>query len=108
MPRISMEEAITVVAFVSVFLLLKLPMEKIDGNPVPTVIFKDRPPHFHAFVLLLVFSFSGGLMAISLRPLYPKIAVYCRYMAVLSITGAASIFSGLAIVGLLAPRLASP
>ncbi|KAA8532824.1 hypothetical protein F0562_033060 [Nyssa sinensis] len=89
--RASLEETIFGAAFVTVFALLQLPYEKIDGNPIPTIIFKNKPAFFHAFVLSLNFAFSGAVMAISLRERYTGIARNCRRLAIVSIAMAVGI-----------------
>lgn len=91
------EDVITPAAFISVFALLLLPYKKIDGNPVPTVVFNDLPSYFHAFVLGLNFAFCGGVMTISLRQLYPKVAFVCRCVSVLSMLLSTGIFVFLAV-----------
>ncbi|KAL8161417.1 hypothetical protein V2J09_012906 [Rumex salicifolius] len=97
MSKYSPEEIISAVSFVAVFSLLQLPFEKIDGSPVPTIIFKDRASYFHAFVLGLNFAFCGGVITISLRQIYPKIADISRYLSILSMLVAAGVFSALAV-----------
>ncbi|GMH15238.1 hypothetical protein Nepgr_017079 [Nepenthes gracilis] len=92
------EKTASMVAFLSIFCMLQLPRELIDGEPVPTVIFKGRPSYFHAFVLLLLCTFSCGFIAILLRPLHPKVAGYCRCVTLFSLIAAVAIFCGLAIV----------
>ncbi|KAK2976383.1 hypothetical protein RJ640_008093 [Escallonia rubra] len=62
-----LEEAIFGVTFVTIFALLQLPCEKIQGSRVPTVIFKGKPAIFHAFVVSLDFAFTGAVMTMSLR-----------------------------------------
>ncbi|KAL7218548.1 hypothetical protein ACSBR2_011753 [Camellia fascicularis] len=57
-------EFILVASFTITTLLLIIPFEYIDGNPVPTVFFKGLPTTFQAFVVCLVFSFSGSLSAL--------------------------------------------
>ncbi|GMH15233.1 hypothetical protein Nepgr_017074 [Nepenthes gracilis] len=94
-------ETLAAVAFLSVFLLLELPFEQVDGNPVPAVIFGGRPSLFHAFVLLLNGTFASGLIAPFLRQQYPRISQCCRHIAVLFMVTAVAIFLGLAMVDLL-------
>ncbi|CAK9181619.1 unnamed protein product [Ilex paraguariensis] len=87
--KASVEELIFGVTFVTAFGLLQLPYQKIDGNPVPTIIFKDNPSSFHAFLLAINFAFTGAVLTVSLRARYPKIARYCRQLAVVCVTAAA-------------------
>lgn len=95
--KYSAEEIISAASFVAVFSLLQLPFERVDGSPVPTIIFKDRPSLFHAFVLGLNFAFCGGVITISLRQIYPKIADVSRYLSILSMLVAVGIFFSLAL-----------
>ncbi|XAR65515.1 hypothetical protein NMG60_11009661 [Bertholletia excelsa] len=92
-----LEEIIFIVAFFSAFSLLNLPYAKIDGNPVPTVVFKDRPSFFHAFLLSLNFAFSGAVTTISLRGRHPNIARYSRRLAVGSAATAIGILAWLGL-----------
>ena len=89
--KASVEELIFGVTFVTAFGLLQLPYQKIDGNPIPTIIFKDNPSSFHAFLLAINFAFTGAVLTVSLRAGYPKIARYCRQLAVVCVTAAAGI-----------------
>ncbi|KAK2976382.1 hypothetical protein RJ640_008092 [Escallonia rubra] len=56
-----LEEVICGVTFVTIFALLQLPCEKIQGSRVPTVIFKGKPTIFHAFVVSLDFAFTAAV-----------------------------------------------
>jgi len=87
----SVEEIVLGVAFIGVFGLVQLPYDKIDGNPVPTIIFKSKPTFFHAFVLSLNFAFTAAVLTMSLRDVYPRVASYCRQLAILSIGTAGGI-----------------
>ncbi|KAA8529257.1 hypothetical protein F0562_033944 [Nyssa sinensis] len=87
----SIEEIIFAVSFVTAFSLLQLPYETIDGNPVPTIIFKNKSAFFHAFLLSLNFAFSGAVMTISLRERHPTIGRVLRYLAIVSIATAVGI-----------------
>ncbi|GMH15242.1 hypothetical protein Nepgr_017083 [Nepenthes gracilis] len=84
--------------FLSMCFQLQLPFELIDGYPVPTVIFKGRPSYFHAFVVLLMCTFSCSLITFLVRQLRPKLAGYCRLITLFSLIAAVAIFCGLAIV----------
>lgn len=79
-PSTPIQEMIFGFAFLAAFGILQLPNEKIEGNPVPTILFKNKPSFFHAFLLSLNFAFTGAVITISLREKYPKIA---RYSAIL-------------------------
>jgi len=54
------------------FLLLQLPFEEVDGNPVPRVVFSKRPARFHAYLLALNFAFTGAVMTMSYAKSAPK------------------------------------
>nr|DAD35148.1 TPA_asm: hypothetical protein HUJ06_005788 [Nelumbo nucifera] len=91
------EELIYALSFMIVISLIQLPYEYIDGNPIPTVIFKGQPTTFHAFILSLVFSFSGSACAMMLREHYPKAAGYCRRFGLFAFSLAFSVFLWAAI-----------
>lgn len=66
-------------SFKTVTLILLFPYEQVNGNPVPTVIFKGLPSTFHAFLLSTVMAFSGAFNALMLSANKPKIARFCSY-----------------------------
>ncbi|KAL7232135.1 hypothetical protein ACSBR2_010202 [Camellia fascicularis] len=76
------EELVFAMSYMMVTFILQLPMEYIDGNPVPTVIFHGHPTTFHVFVLGLCASFSGSIGTMELRKREPKLARYYRVVAV--------------------------
>ncbi|XP_057478292.1 uncharacterized protein LOC130765787 isoform X2 [Actinidia eriantha] len=88
---VPLEELIFGISFMTVFGILQLPYEEIGGNPVPTVIFKDNPSFFHAFLLCLNFAFTGAVITISLREGYPKVARHGRRLAVACMAAAGGI-----------------
>lgn len=91
------EELILGISIGITLALVKLPYEKIDGNPVPTIIFKDKPGLFHAFILALNFSFFGSVITISLRERYAKVARYPLTLAVVSMATAFGILTWLIV-----------
>lgn len=92
-----LEEIIFWVSFVIAVGLLKLPYEEIGGNPVPTIIFKDKPSFFHTFLLCLNFAFTGTVMTIYLRLGYPKVARQSRCLTIASIATAGGILVWLVV-----------
>ncbi|KAK9279967.1 hypothetical protein L1049_013651 [Liquidambar formosana] len=80
-------ESILFVSFTTATILILLPYEYIDGNPVPTVIFKGLPSIFHAFVISIMFAFSGACNAL-LIPNKPSIVRFCRYYSLASMASA--------------------
>nr|DAD31581.1 TPA_asm: hypothetical protein HUJ06_010432 [Nelumbo nucifera] len=86
------EELICALSFMTVVSLIQLPYEYIDGNPIPTIIFGGQPSTFHAFLLSLVFSFSGAACTMMLREDYPKAARYCRRFGIAAFFVAVLIF----------------
>jgi len=91
MHKKSLDEVILGVAFVTVFALPVLQYEKIGDNQVPTLIFKDKPSSFTAFVLALNFAFTAALMAIYLRERCRRFASHFRVLALVSIATAVAI-----------------
>lgn len=63
-PHYTILESILGLCFTVITILIQLPYEYIDKNPVPTVIFKDRPTTFHAFLICIIFAFSGATSAL--------------------------------------------
>ncbi|GMP53413.1 hypothetical protein CsSME_00018867 [Camellia sinensis var. sinensis] len=83
-------EFILVASFIITTLLLIIPFEYIDGNPVPTIFFKGLPTTFQAFVVCLVFSFSGSLSALLIHDT-SLLAKFCEYTSMASMTSALSL-----------------
>lgn len=91
------EKLILWASVVTVLGLVQLPYQKIDGNPVPTVVFKNSPSLFHAFILSLNFAFFGSFVTISLRERYPRLARCCLLLAVVSMTVGVAILAWLMV-----------
>lgn len=66
-------------SFKTVTLILLFPFEQVNGNPVPTIIFKGHPSTFHAFLISVVMAFSGAFNALMLATNKPKIAKFCSH-----------------------------
>ena len=84
---------LTVILFISFSIatsLMVVPSEQIDGNPVPTIIFKGHPSIFHAFVILVSFAFNGALTALMMEN-QSKIARFCGYYSIASMASAMSL-----------------
>lgn len=96
-PAAPLEEIIFGMAFLTVFGFLQLPLEDVGGNPVPTILFKDKPSFFHAFLLSLTFAFTGAGITITLREKHPKIARLSRCLAIASTVSAAGILTWLVL-----------
>ncbi|PON40351.1 hypothetical protein TorRG33x02_340500 [Trema orientale] len=79
------EEVIIGIAVGIAFALTQFPYKKINGSTVPTIIFKDSPHSFHAFILALNFAFFGSFVTINLRQIFPKIARCSLLLAVVSL-----------------------
>ncbi|KAK3420781.1 hypothetical protein EUGRSUZ_G01572 [Eucalyptus grandis] len=101
--RTRVEELILVLSFMAAFLLLQLPFEEVDGNPVPRVVFSKRPACFHAYLLALNFAFTGAVMTMSLRKKCPKAAALCRRLACLAATAAVGALAWSAAAASLGP-----
>nr|POE92091.1 hypothetical protein CFP56_29635 [Quercus suber] len=67
-----------------------LPHENVDGSPVP-VLFKDRPPDYHMFLMFILFAFLGAFSALMLQH-KPRVGKIFKISAI------ASMLSALAIV----------
>ncbi|KAK4380420.1 hypothetical protein RND71_002282 [Anisodus tanguticus] len=92
-PTTTTQDAIFRIAYLTVIAILQLPSERIDGNIVPTMIFERKPGLFQAFMLLLLFAFSGSTVSESIKEKQPKIALYCRKLAVFSVAVAMGVFA---------------
>ncbi|XAR65338.1 hypothetical protein NMG60_11009427 [Bertholletia excelsa] len=91
------EETIFGGAFLTAFSLLQLPYERINGNPVPTVIFKDKPSFFHAFLLALNVAFSSAVITMSLRDICPRLTRHSRRLSIVSMATAVGIVGWLVL-----------
>ncbi|KAL7218535.1 hypothetical protein ACSBR2_011740 [Camellia fascicularis] len=80
-------ESILVASFTITTLLIILPSEFINGSPVPSLIFKGLPSAFHAFVVCLVFAFSGAFSALLIHDT-SFIAKFSKYSSMASMTSA--------------------
>lgn len=94
-------EFIVYITFSTCIVLMLLPYSYVDGNPVPVIIFNDlRPFAFHAFVLFIIFAFSGAFNAI-LAKNKPRLVRFCRCYSMVSmvlamtVLGYATILSSL-------------
>jgi len=96
-PAAPLEELIFGIAFAAVFGILQLPLEDVGGNPVPTVLFKDKPSFFQAFLICLTSAFTSAVITIFLRQGYPKIARHSRRLAIASTLTAAGILAWLIV-----------
>lgn len=77
-------EFILSTSFTTVTILFLLPRDHHEyGNPVPIQFFKSCPSAFHAFVILLIFAFSGSYIALRF-PDKPKISSSCGCFSVVS------------------------
>ena len=86
-PLYTILECILGLCFTVITILLQLPYEYIDENPVPTIIFKGRPTTFQAFVVCIIFAFSGATNAI-VASNKPRFARFCGYYAMASMASA--------------------
>ncbi|KAK9276664.1 hypothetical protein L1049_006200 [Liquidambar formosana] len=67
--------------------LIQLPYEQINGNLVPTVIFRGLPSTFHSFVVSVIVAFSGAFVALMI-PNKPKISRFCGYYSMAAMLSA--------------------
>lgn len=79
-------------SFQTVILILLIPYEQVNGNPVPAIIFKGLPSTFHAFVLSIVMAFTGAFNALMLATNKPKIAKFCSYYSMACMASAVALF----------------
>nr|KYP48304.1 hypothetical protein KK1_029996 [Cajanus cajan] len=89
-PHFTVLECVLGLCFTVITILLQLPYEYIDNNPVPTVIFKGHPRIFHAFIICIIFAFSGSTNALVAfnKSTFSK---FCGYYAMASMASAMAI-----------------
>ncbi|CAK7323700.1 unnamed protein product [Dovyalis caffra] len=70
-----------------------LPYEYGDGNPVPTIIFKDLPSTFHAYVISIIFAFTGSFSSLLIRDKvkYAKYEKFSRFYSLVFMVFAVAI-----------------
>ncbi|CAK7322517.1 unnamed protein product [Dovyalis caffra] len=78
---------ILIIAFTIGMSLNLLPQENIDGKPVPTVIFKGHPSIFRAFVIAVIFAFTGSFCSLMINN-KSKITWFFGYLSVISMASA--------------------
>ncbi|OWM64470.1 hypothetical protein CDL15_Pgr020437 [Punica granatum] len=88
--RIRPDEFVFLACCIIEMLILQLPMDVIDGSPVPRVIFTGRPHTFHAFLICLMLSCYGAVCSIYLHHIKPKVA-RCYGAISVAAMGAASL-----------------
>ncbi|TKY69476.1 hypothetical protein E2542_SST05750 [Spatholobus suberectus] len=91
-PHYTLLECVLGLCFTVITILLQLPYEYIDNNPVPTVIFKGRPKTFHAFILCIIFAFSGATNALVAFN-KSRFSRFCGYYAMASMASALDFLS---------------
>ncbi|CAK9149248.1 unnamed protein product [Ilex paraguariensis] len=64
-----------------------LPYDMIGKNRVPTIFFKGHPSTFHAFIISIMFAFSGSFSSLFL-PNRPKMARICRFYSMVAAVSA--------------------
>lgn len=76
-----------------VTILLHLPHENDseDGSWVPTVVFKDQPTAYNAFLISIIIAFTGAFCAMLVEH-RPRVESFCRVSALLSLLSALSLF----------------
>ncbi|KAL7218545.1 hypothetical protein ACSBR2_011750 [Camellia fascicularis] len=87
-------ETILIISFLFATILLVIPYQYENGNPVPTVIFNGIPASgFHAFVVSLVYAFSGALTALLIHDTAAGsfLTRFCEFISILSMTSALSL-----------------
>ena len=71
-------------------MFMLLPHEQVDGSPVPTLDFKDRPTAYHAFLISIMLSFTGAFSAFLIQH-RPRIERFCKAYAMASMISALAI-----------------
>ncbi|KAI8012510.1 hypothetical protein LOK49_LG06G01071 [Camellia lanceoleosa] len=87
-------ETILVTSFLFATILLVIPYQYKNGNRVPMVIFNGIPSSwFHAFVVSLVYAFTGALTALLIHDTTGGsfLARFCQLVSILCMTSAVSL-----------------
>ncbi|KAL7218580.1 hypothetical protein ACSBR2_011779 [Camellia fascicularis] len=87
-------ETILITSFLFTTILLVIPYQYKNGNPVPTMIFNGIPSSgFHAFVVSLVYAFTGALTALLIHDTAAGsfLARFCELVSILCMTSALSL-----------------
>ncbi|GMP53493.1 hypothetical protein CsSME_00018940 [Camellia sinensis var. sinensis] len=84
-------ESILIASFTIVTVFIILPCEYIDGNPIPTLIFKGCPSTFYAFLVFVVFAFSSSLNALLIHNKPLILAKLCQCISIASMISALSL-----------------
>ncbi|GMN33381.1 hypothetical protein TIFTF001_041886 [Ficus carica] len=84
-------------SIVATLVLVQLPYEKVDGKPVPTILFKNNPSLFVVYILSLNFSVFGSFTTISLQERYPRLGRCCLFLAVVSMAIGIAILAWLSV-----------
>lgn len=102
------DEFIFIISGIVALLFLYLPMEYIDGNPAPTLIFKGQPYTFHAFIVCVLGTSCGSRCSMYLHDRNPKAARIFRYFGCWAMLGSVVVFLWAAAPAGLIRWLASP
>ena len=89
-PNYTLLECVLGLCFKVITILLQLPYEYIDNNPIPTIVFKGRPRTFHAFITCIIFAFSGATNALVAFN-KSRFSRLCGYYAMASMASALAI-----------------
>ncbi|XVF85713.1 hypothetical protein PTKIN_Ptkin17bG0139300 [Pterospermum kingtungense] len=92
-------ESIKFISFTIATILILLPHEYVNGNPVPTIVFKGHPATFHAFTICIIFAFSGAFCALLMVPKNPIITRLCGCYSIASMASALCLFIGAVSMG---------
>ncbi|GFZ16199.1 hypothetical protein Acr_25g0006080 [Actinidia rufa] len=64
-----------------------IPYEHTGRHQVPKIIFKDRPSTYHAFILSVMFAFSGAFSTLFVHN-KPKMERMCQFYSMISMASA--------------------
>lgn len=90
-PHYTILECVLGLCFTSINILILVPYEYIDKNPVPAVIFKGRPTTFHAFLICIIFAFSGATNAFVASNINSGFGRFCGYYSMVAMASALAI-----------------
>ncbi|KAL7218579.1 hypothetical protein ACSBR2_011778 [Camellia fascicularis] len=92
--RTSFLEKILITSFLFAEILLVIPYQYKNGNPIPTVTFNGIPSSgFHAFVVSLVYAFTSALTTLLIHDTVADsfLARFCELVSILCMTSALSL-----------------
>ena len=75
----------------TILLLLPHENDSKDRRWIPTVVFRDQPTAYNAFLISIIIAFTGAFCAMLVQH-RPRVESFCKVSALLSLLSALSLF----------------